>query len=585
LETDPPIPDSLDVDPPLMALVSSLDEGRPIDWDTAAGSADSAEQRQIVAGLKVLQDVARVFADPERAGGLLDQGAVLVGDTWGPLTVIECIGRGAFGTVYRATDTVGRPVALKILDARPGAPIGAPRIRDEGRNIAKVRHPNVVIVHGVGEFDGHVGLWTEFIDGRTLAAEVEVNGRFGGDEAAVIGRKLCGALAAVHQVGLAHGDVKAQNVMREVGGRIVLMDFGAGQSIAAPNSDRVTGTPLYLSPERLAGGPPTVAADIYALGVLLYNLVTGAYPVEGRTRDEVVRAHQEQRRTRLRDRRSDLTPLFIDVVERALNPDPKLRHRSAGAFEDALTRIAGRAGGVRGPWPATALVAATAVVAAGIVWFLAVRSSAPVSAGTATPHPAIAGAAAPLDYSVRAEFYRVTKDGHLPLQPAERVRPHDALGLDVELSRDAFVYVINEDERGLGNRLFPLPRGTLQNPLRGGQVHALPGVVDGAVRQWLVTSTGGQEHFFVVVSPTALPDVEVALDRLAAASADHPVEMPRGGDAASSLRGVAGLVEPPASPLPPPVGPWRRDARPLQSARENARGPWIRLLTLQNPVK
>jgi TolB-like protein/Tfp pilus assembly protein PilF len=167
----------------------------------------------------------------------------------------------------------------------------------------------------------------ELVRGRTLAHIVAAEGPFGAREAAGIGQDLCRALAAVHAESLVHRDVKAQNVMRAAGGRIVLMDFGAGH------------TPAYLAPEVLAGGQATVATDLYALGVLLYFLVANRYPIQATTIDGLRDAHARHERRRLADERPDLPGDFVAAVERALSPEPERRYPSAGAMLEALSNI------------------------------------------------------------------------------------------------------------------------------------------------------------------------------------------------------------------------------------------------------
>ena len=122
---------------------------------------------------------------------------------------------------------LAREVAVKLLRRAPPAVVES-AVMEEGRLLARVRHPNVVTVYGADTRDGVVGLWMEFISGRTLSEIVRSQGVFGPREATLIAVDVCRALAAVHAAGLVHGDIKAQNVMREAGGRIVLMDFGAG---------------------------------------------------------------------------------------------------------------------------------------------------------------------------------------------------------------------------------------------------------------------------------------------------------------------------------------------------------------------
>src|SRR6185436_19103544 len=161
--------------------------------------------------------------------------------------------------------------------------------------------------------------------------------RLSAGEATYVGKELCRALAAVHHANLVHRDIKAQNVMRATdGGRIILMDFGAGEFQNVPSKGRPHGTPLYLAPEVITGGAATVQTDIYALGVLLYYLVTGRFPVEGNSLTDLVLAHAQGARRHLRDARPDLPDSYISVVERATARDPNQRFQSAGDFYAAL---------------------------------------------------------------------------------------------------------------------------------------------------------------------------------------------------------------------------------------------------------
>jgi len=257
---------------------------------------------------------------------------------WGGLEIRRTIAGGKFGTVYLAWDpALEREVALKVLPAAGRSHT----VTQEGRLLARVRHPNVVTVYGVDEYEGAVGLWMEWVDGLTLTQVLAARGWLGGHEAALIGVDVCRAVAAVHKAGILHRDIKAQNVMREAGGRIVLMDFGAGESrtddaLARP---RMIGTPLYLAPELFVGRPATIAGDIYSLGVLLYHLMTGRYPVEGATFDDIAAQHARQHHIALSERRPDLPPPLVRIVEDALAHDPARRYRSAGAMEEDLRSV------------------------------------------------------------------------------------------------------------------------------------------------------------------------------------------------------------------------------------------------------
>jgi serine/threonine-protein kinase len=326
----------------LIDLASQVADGQPLDWSDLESRASTDTDRAVIHQLKVLAGVIEVHRGIEETDTDVRHPPVdedLSHTRWGLLDIRERVGAGSFGSVYRAWDPrLDREVALKLLRLPPSGDEASTAFVTEGMLLARVRHPHVVTVFGADAIDRRVGIWMEFIHGRTLEDVLRNDGRLGAREAALIGEQLCGALAAVHREGLVHGDVKAQNVMREDGGRIVLMDFGAGRErIPSVNRGTVTGTPLYMAPEVLAGGDVTERSDLYSLGVLLFRLSTGEYPVFGETMAAVRLAHARSQRRRLRDLRPDLPSGFVKVVETALEADPGARHASAGLMENALS--------------------------------------------------------------------------------------------------------------------------------------------------------------------------------------------------------------------------------------------------------
>jgi serine/threonine-protein kinase len=315
-------------------------DGIPVDWASAESNAVDARMQRVVRELKVIAEIAEVHGSLPLSS---DSRAIdtETEQTWSALRLLEKVGEGAFGEVYRAWDTrLEREVALKLLRRQDSLPAGAASaVIDEGRMLAQVRHPNVVTVHGADRIDGRVGLWMEFIHGRTLEQVLREQEPFGAGEATLIGLDLCRALSAVHRAGLLHRDIKAHNVMRENGGRIVLMDFGTGLDHSDDSDDSapgLAGTPLYMAPEILDGQEASVRSDIYSVGVLLHRLVTASYPVQGRSVQEVRDKHARGERTSVRDDRPDLPETFVQIVERALSPRPEARYESAGAMEAAL---------------------------------------------------------------------------------------------------------------------------------------------------------------------------------------------------------------------------------------------------------
>jgi serine/threonine-protein kinase len=253
--------------------------------------------------------------------------------------VLERVGEGASSDVYRAWDSgLHRHVALKLIrDDGMGGSDADVRTLDEGRRLARLRHPNVVHVYGAEKHDGRIGLWMELVVGESLEEIVKTRGPFGAREAAGIGQELCAALAAVHEKQLLHRDIKAQNVVREDGGRIVLMDFGTGEELRRNlGTNRLVGTPLYLAPEIFRGEAASAQSDLYSLGVLLFYLVTAEFPVLAGNMSQLAQAHLDRRSRRLRDIRPDLPDSFVHAVERALEGDRQRRFRTAGEMELAL---------------------------------------------------------------------------------------------------------------------------------------------------------------------------------------------------------------------------------------------------------
>ena len=334
----------------LLPLAESIADGAPVDWDAVEADA-SRDEQAVIRQLRILSNLAGLHrsqpSDPQGApspsAARRSAAAPAIG-SWAHLALIERLGGGTFGDVYRAWDRqLEREVALKLLRADESMDdLRASRIAAEGRLLARVRHPNVVTVHGVAAHEQRVGLWMELVRGATLEQQLAAHGALSAREAALVGIDLCRALAAIHAAGLIHRDVKAQNVMREDGGRIVLMDLGTGREVDPGGVRRavpdLAGTPLYLAPEIFTGAAASERTDLYSLGVLLYHLVTGSFPVRATTIEELQEGHRRGRGVRLRDARADLPTAFVRVVDRAIASDPSKRYESAGALEADLAQ-------------------------------------------------------------------------------------------------------------------------------------------------------------------------------------------------------------------------------------------------------
>jgi serine/threonine protein kinase/tetratricopeptide (TPR) repeat protein len=364
------------VKPPLDDVAGAILDDEPVDWDiveSRAGLADRAVIEQLKT-LKALRLATRRTEPPAAAAAT----------AWGHLHVLELIGRGSFGEVYRAWDSrLDREVALKLLPAeRAGGDAPATGIIEEGRLVARVRHPNVVTIYGAERIDGQVGLWMELVKGRSLEEALRAGRRWSPPQVRRIGVELCRAVTAVHSARLLHRDIKTHNIMLADDGRVVLMDFGAGGDLVAGVDTNSTGTPLYVAPEVLAGRAATVLSDVYSIGVVLYHLLTGSYPVQGRDLADLRRAHAERSHGELAATGRNLPPRLRQVIARTLDPDPDCRYPSAEALGSALSALERVPAAVRAAYVSITLAV---VVAVAVVASPPRGSPVPTDGDTGTP--------------------------------------------------------------------------------------------------------------------------------------------------------------------------------------------------------
>lgn len=532
----------------LERVAGAVADGTPVDWGRElskhpdlepafAGLRDVAKMTGVLQANTPLKEVAPVA---EASAETKEQQPDLPG-TWGRLQVRKRLAEGACAEIYQAFDPhLEREVALKI-----------PKLTDEEHKnqfmreavrLASVRHENVLPVHGAEERGDRVGMWTDLLEGQNLEELLKEQGRFGAEETTLVGVSLCRALAAIHQQELLHRDIKTANVMREEGGRIVLMDFSSAVNEVGEGGlfgDSYTyWTPPYRAPEIAAGKAPGKASDIYALGVLLYRLVTNRYPVNGDAADSPV--------TPLLDCRPDLDPRFAHVIERALEPNPEDRFASAGEMEqalDSLTHYRVETG------PQSALTAerkhgrAWGAVAAVMAIGLAIA----LGWGLFSP-PAL---------EIEADLFRKRSRLDERLTTGAQLELGDRLFLEVDGTRPFHAYVLNEDMAGHRYVLFPLPGLELQNPLPPEVQHRLPGSlqtehdVDGnpVERFWEVTSTGGEEMLVLIASAEPLPELESEMASIPNAGSAQAIELDT-ARVADGLRGIAGVVTAPESTEP-----------------------------------
>ena len=321
-----------------------------------------------------------------RAGRASDGGRFLPGTILaGRYRMIGLLGRGGMGEVYRADDlTLGQSVALKFLPRDVEAqPDRLERFLTEVRMSLRVTHPNVCRVHDIGQAEGRHFLSMEYVDGEDLASLLRRIGRLPEDKAVEIARQLCAGLEAAHAEGVLHRDLKPANVMLDGRGRAKITDFGlAGATEGIAGHEARAGTPQYMAPEQLAGGGLSRQTDLYALGLVLYELFTGKRAFEAGQIADLARL-QQSTPTSPSAHVSHLDPAIERAILRCLAPNPANRPSSAVALAAALPggdplamaqaagetpspEMVARAGGTGALRPPVA-VACLATVLAGLV--------------------------------------------------------------------------------------------------------------------------------------------------------------------------------------------------------------------------
>jgi serine/threonine protein kinase len=284
------------------------------------------------------------------------------------------------GEVYRADDlTLGQPVALKFLpEVAAQDQTLLERFHSEVRTSRRVSHPNVCRVYDIGEVDGHNFFTMEYVDGEDLASLLRRIGRLPQDKALDIARQLCAGLAAAHAKGVLHRDMKPANIMLDGRGQVVITDFGlAGIAGQIQGLEVRSGTPAYMAPEQLAGREVTTRSDIYALGLVLYEIFTGKRPF-AESSDKRNDNRSEQLISRPTSVVKDLDPAVERAIMRCLQPDPAARPANVLSIAAALPGGDPLAAALAaGETPSPELVAASGETTGlpartAIVWFAAV---------------------------------------------------------------------------------------------------------------------------------------------------------------------------------------------------------------------
>jgi eukaryotic-like serine/threonine-protein kinase len=254
------------------------------------------------------------------------------------------LGRGGMATVFKGTDTVlGRPVAVKVLSPQyAGDANFVTRFRREAQSAARLNHPNLVSVYDTGTDDGVHFIVMEYVDAKTLADYLAGGGRIMPERAIEIAQAVCDALSVAHAHGIIHRDIKPANIMITSKGDVKVTDFGIARVISAADTlaqtAAVLGTASYLSPEQAQSQSMDQRSDIYSLGVVLYEMVTGRPPFSGDSPVMVASKHVLEQPTPPATLNSDVSPALEAVIMKAMSKNPDNRYQDADEMRADLER-------------------------------------------------------------------------------------------------------------------------------------------------------------------------------------------------------------------------------------------------------
>ncbi len=251
------------------------------------------------------------------------------------------LGGGGMAVVYKARDlTLERDVAIKILrEDFSENPAFRERFRQEAKAAANLSHPNIVTVHDFGYDKERLFIVMEFVPGVTLKSLIIQKGRLETDLAIHLLVQACAGIGYAHRAGLVHCDVKPQNMIVTPDQRLKVTDFGIARALASISADEhldvVWGSPQYFSPEQASGAPPSPASDVYGLGVILYEMLTGRLPFNARTSRELSRMHREAPVPPPRRFNPTINESLNRIIFKVLSKEPSARYRTA----DQLGRV------------------------------------------------------------------------------------------------------------------------------------------------------------------------------------------------------------------------------------------------------
>lgn len=255
--------------------------------------------------------------------------------------ILEQLGKGGMAIVYRARDTMlERSVAVKVLrESYSRDPAFLERFRQEAKAAANLSHPNIVTVHDFGLDNEQLFIVMEYVPGTDLKTLIKQRGRFTPEEAVPLLIQACAGIGYAHRAGLVHCDVKPQNMLVTPDMRLKVTDFGIARALSTihpqEQSDVIWGSPQYFSPEQASGAAPSPASDVYSLGVIMYEMLTGSLPFHADTAAELAHLHIEAQPVPVAEMLPNISPVLEQILNKVLSKEPSQRYRTA----DQLGRV------------------------------------------------------------------------------------------------------------------------------------------------------------------------------------------------------------------------------------------------------
>ncbi len=251
-------------------------------------------------------------------------------------------GAGGMAVIYKARDeALGRTVAVKVL--RPSLTADdtfVARFKNEARSIANLQHPNIVTVHDVGSQGPMHYIVMEFIEGQDLKKTIRSHGALGVDRAVNLGIQICGGLGYAHRAQIVHADVKPQNALLADGDIVKITDFGIAQALSdtqpAQRQSVVWGSPHYFAPEQAQGEKPTAASDVYSIGIVLFEMLTGRLPYLGANQQELAMAHIREPIPSVTEFNPAVPESLARIIQKVMSKDPHARYNNADQLGNVL---------------------------------------------------------------------------------------------------------------------------------------------------------------------------------------------------------------------------------------------------------